>query len=114
VKTPTRHRNPLRRLGGVLAVLAVAVMVAGCGSFDSKSSGEHLIHNYVNRFGRGVVSLSSVDCPSGIAEKAGTAYSCKVVLRNVQSGRRASGTITVHIVPGHKVEIDGASDVHVR
>jgi hypothetical protein len=97
-----------------IAGLASAAVLSACGSFDSKSSGEHLIHDYVNRFGKGVVGLTSVSCPSGVAQKAGTSYSCKVVLRNVRSGRHASGTITVHIVKGDKVEIQGSRDVHVR
>jgi hypothetical protein len=95
------------------AAVAVAAAVAGCGSFDSKSSGEHLIRDYVSRFGKGQVRLSSVSCPSGIAEKQGTAYSCKVTLRNVHNGQHLSGTITVHIVKGNKVEIQGSQDVHL-
>jgi hypothetical protein len=88
-------------------------VVAGCGSFDSKASGEHLIRNYIGRFGKGQVSLTSVSCPSGVAQKTGTAFACHVVLRNAGTGKRLSGTITVHIVSGDKVEIDGAQDVHV-
>jgi hypothetical protein len=96
-----------------LAVLAVAGLVAACGSFDSKASGENLVRNYVSRFGKGQVTLSSVNCPSGISQKTGTAYSCKVTLRNSRTGRRASGTITVHIAKGDKVEIQGAQDIHL-
>jgi hypothetical protein len=97
----------------ITAAIVLATVVAGCGSFDSKSSGEHLIRDYVSRFGKGQVRLSSVSCPSGIAEKQGTAYSCKVTLRNVRNGQNLSGTITVHIVKGNKVEIQGSQDVHL-
>jgi hypothetical protein len=103
----------LRTVVAFIAVLAVAGLVAGCGSFDSKSSGEHLIHNYVDKFGKGQVKIKSVSCPSGVAQKAGSSFNCKVVLRNVHSGQQASGTITVHIDSGNKVEIKGSQDVHV-
>jgi hypothetical protein len=103
----------LRMIMLAVAVLAVAGLVAGCGSFDSKASGEHLIKDYVSKFGKGQVKLTSVSCPSGVAEKTGTSYACSVVLHNVSTGQRQSGTITVHIVSGDKVEIDGSQDVHV-
>jgi hypothetical protein len=103
----------MRTLLIAVAVLAVAGLVAACGSFDSKASGEHLIRDYVKKFGHGQVTLSSVKCPSGVAQKQGTAYSCKVTLHNVTTERNASGTITVHIVNNDKVEIQGASDIHL-
>jgi hypothetical protein len=106
-------RRRARGLIIALAALAVAGVAGGCGSFDSKASGEHLIRDYVKRFGRGQVTLSSVSCPSGVAQKTGTAYTCKVKLNNVKTGRQASGTITVHIANGNKVEIQGAQDVHL-
>jgi hypothetical protein len=96
-----------------VAALVVAGLVAGCGSFDSKASGENLIRNYVNKFGKGQVTLTSVSCPSGVAEKAGTSYACNVVLHSVSRGQRLTGTVTIHIVSGDKVEIDGSQDVHV-
>ncbi|HEY3729450.1 MAG TPA: hypothetical protein VGL51_19895 [Solirubrobacteraceae bacterium] len=108
------RRGRVRAAIAITATIAVAAGVTGCGSFDSKSSGEHLIRNYVNRFGKGQVTLSSVNCPSGIAQREGTAYNCKVTLRNLPNGRLVPGTITVHIVKGNKVEIQGAQDVHLR
>jgi hypothetical protein len=96
-----------------VAALAIAALVAGCGSFDSKSSGEHLIRDYIKKFGRGQLTLTSVSCPSGVAQKTGTAYPCKVVLRNASTGKQVPGTITVHIVSGNKVELEGAQDVHI-
>jgi hypothetical protein len=102
-----------RTVVAILAAVTLAALVAGCGSFDSKASGEHLIHNYVDKFGKGQVKLKSVSCPSGVAQKTGSSYSCKVVLRNVHSGQQASGTITIHIDAGNKVEILGSRDVHV-
>jgi len=103
----------IRSITLALATLAVAGLVAGCGSFDSKASGEHLIRDYINKFGTGQVKLTSVSCPSGVPQKTGTAYSCKVMLRNLPTGRPLSGTITVHIVNGDKVEIEGRQDVHL-
>ena len=52
----------------------------------------------MNKFGKGQVALNSVSCPSGVAQKTGSAYSCKVVLRSVHSGQQSWGTITIHIV----------------
>jgi phosphoheptose isomerase len=97
----------------IVAAIAVAGLVAGCGSFDSKVSGEHLIKNYVGKYGKGRVTLKSVSCPSDVKQKTGSSYACKVTLKNVQSGQQANGTITIHIVSGNKVEIFGSQDVHV-
>ena len=105
--------RPIRTIALALAALAVAGLVAACGSFDSKSSGEHLIRDYINKFGKGQVKLTSVSCPSGVPQKSGTAYSCKVTLHNIPTGQPLSGTITVHIVNGNKVEIEGSRDVHL-
>lgn len=106
-------RRPIRIITPALAALAVAGLVAGCGSFDSKASGEHLIRDYISKFGKGQVKLTSVSCPSGVPQKSGTAYNCKVRLHNIPTGQSLSGTITVHIVNGNKVEIEGSRDVHL-
>jgi hypothetical protein len=108
-----RVRRGRRGCQLIATVLAGAVLLGGCGSFDSKASGQHLIRDYVTKFGKGQLTLTSVDCPSGVAQKTGASYDCKVVLRNVHTGQRASGTITIHMVSGNKVEIGGAQDIHV-
>jgi hypothetical protein len=111
--TPGSVAIRLRTVVVIVTALAVAGLVAGCGSFDSKASGEHLIRDYVGKFGKGQVTLKSASCPSGVAQKTGSSYNCKVVLRNVQGGMQVSGTITIHIASGNKVEILGSQDVHV-
>jgi hypothetical protein len=106
----TRRRGLL----AALAAAAAAILIAGCGSFDSKASGEHLIKDYFNKFGKDQVTVKSVSCPSGVAQKAGTTYDCKVALHTAQNGASASGTITIHIAKGNKVEILGGRDIHIN
>ena len=97
------------------AALACTVALTACGGgFDSAASGEHLVRDYVKKFGQGRVSVKSVSCPGGIAEKVGKTYSCKVVLRDIAAGADHPGTITIHMQQGNKVEIDGSTDIHVR
>jgi hypothetical protein len=96
-------------------VLACMVGVSGCGGgFDSAASGEHLIKDYVKKFGQGRVSVKSVNCPGGVKEKVGGSYDCKVVLRDSSAGTDHSGTITIHMEKGNKVEINGSTDIHVQ
>ncbi len=98
-----------------LGVLACTVGLSACGGgFDSAVSGEHLIRDYVKKFGRGRVSVKSVSCPGGVKEKAGGQYDCKVVLRDTAAGTDHSGTITIHMRKGNKVEINGSTDIHVQ
>ena len=105
-----RHRS------GVLAlpVLLTSVALAGCGGFDSAASGEHLIHDYVNKFGRGKVTVKSVSCPGGVSRKVGGSYDCRVVLRDTTTGTDHPGTITIHMAAGNRVELNGATDIHLR
>jgi hypothetical protein len=102
------------RLLTVLAGGASALALSACGGFDSAASGEHLIHDYVTKFGRGKVALTSASCPSGVKQTTGGSYTCQVVLREDKSGLQHTGTITVHMLAGNKVSIDGSRDVHIR
>jgi hypothetical protein len=106
-----RHRAWLTVVPG----LACALGLAACGGgFDSKVSGEHLIKDYVKKFGQGNVVVKSIGCPSGVAEKVGGSYDCKVTLRDKATGTNHSGTITIHMTNGKKVEIDGSRDIHIQ
>jgi hypothetical protein len=95
---------------GLLAAPAAALALAGCGNatLDPKS-GEQLIRQVVAKDKLG--TLVSVSCPSGLAPKTGTSFNCKVTI-TPPSGKTESGAITVHIVPGSKVAILGAGDLH--
>lgn len=98
-----------------LGVMACTVGLSACGGgFDSAASGEHLIKDYVKKFGQGRVSVKSVNCPGGVKEKVGGSYDCKVVLRDTAAGTDHSGTITIHMAKGNKVEINGSTDIHVQ
>jgi hypothetical protein len=107
IATKTRRLTP-----AFLAVPILAVTLAACGTttVDPKS-GEDLIRTDINKLGK--TSVKSVSCPSGIAPTAGTSFDCKVVLTEKATGKEHTGTITVHIVTGNKVEIYGDQDVHV-
>jgi hypothetical protein len=109
-------RVPRLRLGAtVFGALACAAGIGACGGgFDSAASGEHLIRDYVKKFGQGRVAVKSINCPGGVAEKVGGSYDCKVVLRDTAAGADHSGTITIHMQKGNKVEIDGTRDIHVQ
>jgi Domain of unknown function (DUF4333) len=103
----------LRRIApALIAIPVLGGALAACGTttVDPKS-GEDLIRTYVKRSPS--VTLKSVSCPSGVKPKDGTAFNCKLVVRD-SSGKDHPGTITVHITSGgKKVEILGAQDIHV-
>jgi hypothetical protein len=101
------------RLVAVPALLC-ALGLSACGGFDSAASGEHLVKDYVKRFGQGKVQVKSVSCPGGVKQKVGGSYDCKVVLRDTTTGKDHPGTITIHMASGNKVEITGGQDIHVR
>jgi hypothetical protein len=96
-------------------VLAAALGLSACGgSFDSAASGDHLIHDYVNKFGQGKVDVKSTNCPGGVAQKVGATYDCKVVLHDKVTGKDHPGTVTIHMASGNKVEILGAQDLRIQ
>jgi hypothetical protein len=105
------RRKPLLLL---LAVAACSLMLGACGGFDSAASGEHLIKDYISKFGRGKITLTSAKCPGGVSQKTGGSYSCQVVVQEKQTGKQHAGTITIHMLAGNKVSIDGVRDVHIR
>jgi hypothetical protein len=96
-------------------VLAAAFTLSACGSFDSKASGENLIKKWVpdklDKVSGQPIKLSSVSCPSGVKNKAGSAYDCKLTLENTATHKSQSGTITIHITK-NQVQIQGGSDLH--
>ena len=106
---PARRRTLLGA-----STVSVALALSGCGSFDSAASGEHLIKDYVSKFGHGNVSIKSVKCPSGVGQVTGKAYDCHVSLHVKSSGANPAGTITIHMASGNKVEINGQQDLHFR
>jgi hypothetical protein len=107
-----------RRARSLLVVgpaLVAAVALSACGSFDSKASGEHLINQWVpGTLSKGVhqpLKVASVSCPSGVKDKVGNQYDCKVTIQDTKTHKSSSGTITIHITKGHVV-IHGLSDLH--
>jgi hypothetical protein len=96
-----------RRRGVVLLLSAAAVVLAGCSSTVDPRSGQQLIRGVVARYKIGKVD--SVSCPSGLPATVGTAFDCQVQI-SPTSGKRVSGSITVHIVKGPRVAILGPED----
>jgi Domain of unknown function (DUF4333) len=92
--------------------IAASVAIAACGSFDSSASGKNLITDYVKQYGGGKVSVKSVKCPSGVKEQVGHSFNCDVTLHDSSDNTNQSGQITIHMVAGNKVEIDGRQDLH--
>jgi len=97
----------------VILIALLATALAGCGSFDSRASGERLIRDYVSKNGQGNVTLRSVSCPGGISQHAGRSYNCSITLYVIPTRTAHSGTITIHMEAGNKVAINGRRDVHV-
>jgi len=108
-----RLRGRGARLLPVPAVLC-ALGLSACGGFDSAASGDHLIKDYVKKFGQGKVVVKSANCPGGVKQKVGGSYDCKVVLTDKTTKKDHSGTITIHMASGNKVEIIGGQDIHVQ
>jgi hypothetical protein len=108
-----------RRARSLLVVgpaVAAAVGLSACGSFDSKASGEHLLKDWVpGKLAKAIghpLELTSVDCPSGIKQKTGTSYDCKVSILDKKTGKTHKGTVTIHIVKD-QVRIFNGNDLHV-
>jgi hypothetical protein len=97
-----------------VSMLILVLALSACGSFDSAASGEHLIKDYVKKFGQNKVSVKSVSCPSGVKQKVGNTYDCRVTLHDKPSNRDSSGSITIHMAAGNKVENQGRQDLHLQ
>ena len=57
-------RSPARpavRDWSAVPALLCALGLSACGGFDSAASGEHLIKDYVKKFGKGKVVVKSVE-----------------------------------------------------
>ena len=108
------HRFRPRALLSVAAAAAALGLAACGGGFDSAASGDHLIRDYVSKFGQGKVSVKSTNCPGGVAQKVGGTYDCKVVLHDKVTGKDHPGTITIHMASGNQVEIQGAQDLRIQ
>ena len=111
----TRFRHRRAPVALVILALAAALTLSGCGSFDSKASGENLIKKWVpdklDKVSGQPIKLSSVNCPSGVKDTVGNTYDCKLTLENTGSHKSQSGTITIHITK-NQVVIQGGSDLH--
>ncbi len=97
-----------------LPMVIVAFALSACGSFDSAASGEHLIKDYVSKFGQGKVTVTSVKCPSGVKQVTGKTYDCQVKLHDKPSNNDGTGSITIHMAAGNKVVIEGKQDLHLQ
>jgi hypothetical protein len=109
-------RRSTRALLLAATTLAAALALSACGSFDSKASGEHLINQWVpNQLSKGLgrpLKVTSVSCPSGVKDKTGASYDCKLTINDTTKHQSHSGTITIHITKS-QVVIHGSSDLHV-
>ena len=81
----------LPRLGALLAVVALALVVAGCGStvIDQQKVEEQVKESSEKISG---AKISSVECPSGIAVEAGTTFTCSV---KFSSGKESTATLKI-------------------
>jgi hypothetical protein len=105
---------PARNLAVPATALALAGVLAGCGTATIDSAkAEQLIRRAVAQ-GNGSVIVRSVKCPSDVVEKAGRTFQCKISVTEVSTRSVHSGTVTVHMTNGKgQVEINSA-DFHVR
>ena len=102
----TRFRHRRAPVALVILALAAALTLSGCGSFDSKASGENLIKKWVpdklDKVSGQPIKLSSVNCPSGVKDTVGNTYDCKLTLENStrSGGRRVTGALGRELRPG--------------
>jgi hypothetical protein len=86
-----RRGSLLRPASLLLALLAVALLAAGCGEtvLDSAKMEEQLKASLSNSLGEKVVS---VDCPSGVKVEKGTTFECSV---KPEKGAKQVATIEI-------------------
>ena len=103
-----------RNLAVPALALALAGALAGCGTATiDNTKAEQLIRRAVAQ-GNGSVTVRSVRCPSGVVERAGRTFECKISVSEVSTGSVHRGTVTVHMTNSKgQVEINSA-DFHVR
>jgi Domain of unknown function (DUF4333) len=79
------------KTGALVALLAIALAVAGCGGtdIDSKKTEEQLKASTENIRGE---KVSSVECPSGVAVEPGATFTCSVKL---SSGKEETATLKI-------------------
>lgn len=98
-----------RRAKSVLALLAGALALAGCGAstrrVDRTRAEAQIRHLVARNHGK---PLRSVWCPAGIAAKQGTRFQCRFV-----SASGSAGTITEHITSDTGSLTVGVDDVNV-
>ena len=100
------------------AAVAFATGLSACGGFDSAASGESLIRDYIkqNTTPGSKPTNEKISCPSGVAQKTGGTYECKLsaTIATGASATPVSGTVTIHMIAGNKVEVQGKSDFHLH
>ena len=106
--------NHRKHLVAAAAIAGCGLTLAACGGFDSAASGQNLIHDYVKKYGGNRVSVKTVKCPSGVKQQTGGSYDCQVTLHLNGTATDSSGTITIHMISGNKVEIFGKQDLHLH
>ncbi len=81
----------MRSLSALLGVVAIALLVAGCGEtvIDTTKTEEQLEANLSNSLKE---KISSVDCPSDQKVEKGATFTCSV---NVQKGEDQTVTLKI-------------------
>jgi len=81
----------LGQSGAVAALLAVALLAAGCGEtvIDDAKTEAAIEQNLRRATGQ---KVSSVDCPSGVEVKAGATFECAV---NLAGGKQETATLKI-------------------
>jgi len=96
------------------AALVPALALAGCGTATiDNGEAEQLVRQAIAR-GNGSVKVKSVSCPSGVTDKAGATFDCKVSLMQVSNGSVHNGFVTLHMVNGKGQVAINPSDFHVQ
>jgi hypothetical protein len=112
-----RYSRPrsARALAAVTALSAIPLL-SGCGTFDSSGGGEKLVRDYIKKAeakSGHKFTVKSVHCPS-VKEHKGGAFDCSLTVFDATVNRTGTGTVTLHMLGGGKVEINGPQDVHVQ
>jgi ABC-type uncharacterized transport system auxiliary subunit len=104
-----------QRLGVVAAAAMCAFALAGCGTATvDNAQAEQIVRRAVNNSTSGA-KLKKISCPSGVAVKTGTSFSCTLTV-TLPNGSTHSGTVMLHIVDENGTPHLKASDsdYHLR